>query len=147
MTLRNPLVLISGFSSELPPGDLVPGQDPTALASGNAALTLAATALASGNLGITNAGIALASGNAALDKAIYTSEWILGANGSIAYTFNGPGFSGGENNPLITLVRGQQYKFTNLMNAHPFRVHLRLMVLLGPNTTMESQIMMFQMEH
>jgi len=69
MTLRNPLVLISGFSSELPPGDLVPGQDPAALASGNAALTLAATALASGNLGITNAGIALASGNAALVNA------------------------------------------------------------------------------
>lgn len=122
MTLRNPLVLISGFSSELPPGDLVPGQDPTALASGNAALTLAATALASGNLGITNAGIALASGNAALDKAIYTSEWILGANGSSDYTFTGPGFSGGENDPLITLVRGQQYKFTNTMNLHPFRV-------------------------
>lgn len=122
MTLRNPLVLISGFSSELPPGDLVPGQDPTALASGNAALTLAATALVSGNLGITNAGIALASGNAALDKAIYTSEWILGANGSSDYTFTGPGFSGGENDPLITLVRGQQYKFTNTMNLHPFRV-------------------------
>ena len=122
MTLRNPLVLISGFSSELPPGDLVPGQDTTALASGNAALTLAATALASGNLGITNAGIALASGNAALDKAIYTSEWILGANGTSDYTFTGPGFSGGENDPLITLVRGQQYKFTNTMNLHPFRV-------------------------
>lgn len=122
MTLRNPLVLISGFSSELPPGDLVPGQDPTALASGNAALTLATTALASGNLGITNAGIALASGNAALNKAIYTSEWILGANGTSDYTFTGPGFSGGENDPLITLVRGQQYKFTNTMNLHPFRV-------------------------
>lgn len=122
MTLRNPLVLISGFSSELPPGDLVPGQDSTALASGNAALALATTALASGNLGVTNAGIALASGNAALDKAIYTSEWILGANGSSDYTFTGPGFSGGENDPLITLVRGQQYKFTNTMNLHPFRV-------------------------
>jgi hypothetical protein len=108
MTLRNPLVLISGFSSELPPGDLVPGQDTTALASGNAALTLAATALASGN--------------EALDKAIYTSEWILGANGTSDYTFTGPGFSGGENDPLITLVRGQQYKFTNTMNLHPFRV-------------------------
>ena len=41
-------------------------------------------------------GIALASGNAALDKGIYTSEWIIGANGSADYTFTGPGFSGGE---------------------------------------------------
>jgi hypothetical protein len=66
MATRRPIVLISGFSSELPPGDVVPGVDSTAQASGNAALVLAATALASGNLGITNAATALASGNAAL---------------------------------------------------------------------------------
>jgi hypothetical protein len=66
MTLRNPLVLISGFSSELPPGDLVPGQDTTALASGNAALVLATTALASGNDALGLGTVALASGNAAL---------------------------------------------------------------------------------
>ena len=122
MATRRPIVLVSGVSSELPPGDFVPGIDSTAQASGNAALVLAATALASGNLGITNASIALASGNAALDKGIYTSEWTLGANGNNHYTFTGPGFSGGENDPLITLVRGQQYKFTNTMNLHPFRV-------------------------
>lgn len=122
MATRRPIVLVSGVSSELPPGDLVPGVDSTAQASGNAALVLAATALASGNLGVTNASIALASGNAALDKGIYTSEWTLGANGNNHYTFTGPGFSGGENDPLITLVRGQQYKFTNTMNMHPFRV-------------------------
>lgn len=122
MATRRPIVLISGVSSELPPGDFVPGVDSTAQASGNAALVLAATALASGNLGIANASIALASGNAALDKGIYTSEWTLGANGNNHYTFTGPGFSGGENDPLITLVRGQQYKFTNTMNLHPFRV-------------------------
>lgn len=122
MATRRPIVLVSGVSSELPPGDLVPGVDSTAQASGNAALVLAATALASGNLGIANASIALASGNAALDKGIYTSEWTLGANGNNHYTFTGPGFSGGENDPLITLVRGQQYKFTNTMNLHPFRV-------------------------
>jgi hypothetical protein len=66
MTLRNPLVLISGFSSELPPGDLVPGQDTTAQASGNAALVLATTALASGNDALGLGTVALASGNAAL---------------------------------------------------------------------------------
>jgi len=122
MATRRPIVLVSGVSSELPPGDFVPGIDSTAQASGNAALVLAATALASGNLGIANASVALASGNAALDKGIYTSEWNLGANANDHYTFTGPGFSGGENDPLITLVRGQQYKFTNTMNLHPFRV-------------------------
>lgn len=122
MATRKPIVLISGVSSELPPGDFVPGIDSTAQASGNAALVLAATALVSGNLGITNAGIALASGNAALDKAIFTAEWILGADGNNDYTFTGPGFSGAVNDPLIYLIRGQQYKFTNNMNAHPFRV-------------------------
>ena len=66
MTLRNPLVLVSGFSSELPPGDLVPGQDTTAQASGNAALVLATTALASGNDALGLGTVALASGNAAL---------------------------------------------------------------------------------
>jgi hypothetical protein len=66
MATRRPIVLVSGVSSELPPGDFVPGIDSTAQASGNAALVLAATALASGNLGITNAATALASGNAGL---------------------------------------------------------------------------------
>lgn len=40
MVTRKPIVLISGASSELPPGDLVPGIDTTAQASGNAALVL-----------------------------------------------------------------------------------------------------------
>jgi hypothetical protein len=69
MATRRPIVLVSGVSSELPPGDLVPGVDSTAQASGNAALVLAATALASGNLGIANASVALASGNAALTNS------------------------------------------------------------------------------
>lgn len=66
MATRKPLVVISGLTSELPPGDLVPGVDTTAQASGNAALVVASSALASGNLGIANAAVALASGNAAL---------------------------------------------------------------------------------
>jgi hypothetical protein len=66
MVTRKPIVIISGTSSELPPGDLVPGIDTTAQASGNAALVAAANALASGNLGVANAATAQASGNAAL---------------------------------------------------------------------------------
>lgn len=59
MAFRNPLILISGVVSQLPPGDGVPASDPIAQASGNAALVLANTAN-------TTAGTALASGNAAL---------------------------------------------------------------------------------
>jgi hypothetical protein len=45
------------------------------------------------------------------------------ANGSSDYTFTGPGLIGAENDPtLLYLVRGQQYKFTNTMGAHPFRI-------------------------
>ena len=54
--------------------------------------------------------------------ATYTSEWILGNNGTSHYTFTGPGLTGAENDPEIYLVRGQQYKFTNNMGAHPFKI-------------------------
>lgn len=69
MVTRKPIVIISGTSSELPPGDLVPGIDTTAQASGNAALVVAANALASGNLGIADAANALASGNLGVSNA------------------------------------------------------------------------------
>ena len=54
--------------------------------------------------------------------ATYTSEWVLGANGSSDYTFTGPGFTGSAADPDIYLIRGQQYKFTNNLGAHPFRI-------------------------
>ena len=54
--------------------------------------------------------------------ATYTSEWTLGANGTSDYTFTGPGLTGAENDPVIYLVRGQQYKFTNPMGAFPFQI-------------------------
>ena len=54
--------------------------------------------------------------------ATYTSEWTLGNNGTSHYTFTGPGLTGAENDPEIYLIRGQQYKFTNNMNAHPFKI-------------------------
>ena len=91
MTLRNPLVLISGFSSELPPGDLVPGQDTTALASGNAALVLATTALASGNDALGLGTVALASGNAALLDA-----GVALASGNAALTNAGVALASGN---------------------------------------------------
>lgn len=54
--------------------------------------------------------------------ATYTSEWILGSFGIQHYTFIGPGLTGAENDPTLYLVRGQQYKFTNTMGLHPFRI-------------------------
>ena len=50
------------------------------------------------------------------------TEWTLGADGTNNYTFSGPGFTGAENDPTITLIRGQEYKFVNNMGAHPFRI-------------------------
>ena len=38
----------------------------------------------------------------------YTSEWILGADGTDHYTFSGPGLTGAANAPAIYLVRGQK---------------------------------------
>ena len=69
MTIQSPIVLASGFFSQLFPGDTVPGTDTTAQASGNAALVRANTALASGNAGISTGLTALASGNAGLVSA------------------------------------------------------------------------------
>ena len=54
--------------------------------------------------------------------AEYTSEWNLTADGSNHYIFQGPGFTGSASDPNIYLVRGQKYKFTNSMGAHPFRI-------------------------
>lgn len=76
MALRTPLILISGGFSQLPSGDVVPGLDAAAQASGNAALVVAGSALvsgtvaqASGNAALALAATALASGNAALANA------------------------------------------------------------------------------
>ena len=124
MAARKPLVIISGLFSELPAGDTTVqlAAAPSGLIYVGSALGIDGSAQISGNAGISTGLTALASGNAALDKAIYTAEWILGASGNNDYTFTGPGFSGAVNDPLIYLTRGQKYKFTNTMNQHPFRV-------------------------
>ena len=49
-------------------------------------------------------------------------EWTLTASGTNHYIFAGPGFAGTETDPTIYLMRGHTYKFTNNMNAHPFRI-------------------------
>lgn len=49
-------------------------------------------------------------------------EWTLTASGTDHYIFSGAGFAGTETDPTIYVIRGQTYKFTNNMNAHPFRI-------------------------
>jgi hypothetical protein len=87
-------------------------------ANGIATITIADYVSISGYS--TNSGISTFATSAGI--ATYTSEWILGAVGSSDYTFTGPGFTGAESDPVLYLVRGQQYKFTNTMGQHPFRI-------------------------
>ena len=49
-------------------------------------------------------------------------EWTLTANATTDYIFAGPGFAGTETDPVVYVVRGQTYKFTNTMGAHPFQI-------------------------
>jgi len=59
---------------------------------------------------------------AALDLKANALNWTLTASGTDHYIFSGPGFAGTETDPTIYLTRGHTYKFTNNMNAHPFRI-------------------------
>lgn len=58
----------------------------------------------------------------ALDLKANVIEWTLTADGTDHYIFAGPGFAGTETDPTIYVMRGHTYKFTNNMNAHPFRI-------------------------
>lgn len=49
-------------------------------------------------------------------------EWTLTANGTSDFIFAGPGFAGTETDPVVYVVRGQVYKFTNEMGSHPFQI-------------------------
>ena len=69
----------------------------------------------------TNATFTTINGSA-IGSGIGPTEWTLGADGTNNYTFTGPGLTGAENDPSIRLLRGQKYKFTNNMGAHPFRI-------------------------
>ena len=56
------------------------------------------------------------------DRAMFTTQWTLGASGINHYTFTGHGLTGAENDPTLYLMRGQKYKFINNMGAHTFRI-------------------------
>jgi len=71
--------------------------------------------------GASISGVVTATSFSGKDNNLFT-EWTLGSNGSVDYTFTGPGFTGSEFDPTIYLIRGRTYKFTNTMGAHPFRI-------------------------
>ena len=49
--------------------------------------------------------------------------WNIGANGSSAFTFNGPGVAISDQNPTLYLYRGFTYRFNNTTGAsHPFEI-------------------------
>jgi hypothetical protein len=111
-------------------GDVTSSGNATSIAAGvivdadvNASAAIALSKLATTGILTATTFVGALTGNASSATiATYTSEWILGANGSSDYTFTGPGFTGAENDPTLYLIRGQQYKFTNTMGAHPFRI-------------------------
>lgn len=49
-------------------------------------------------------------------------EWTLTESASTDYIFAGAGFAGTETDPTVYVIRGQTYKFTNAMGAHPFQI-------------------------
>ena len=96
MATYSPLILISGFFSQLPPGDRIAGVS----TSGELALELAAyasgvanRALASGNAALLEAAEALASGNSALVDAKSALDNISGYSLAPSGAFGGKGAS------------------------------------------------------
>ena len=51
--------------------------------------------------------------------------WNIGANGSSAYRFDGPGVGATDDNPTLYLYRGFTYRFNNNTGAsHPFKIRV-----------------------
>ena len=54
---------------------------------------------------------------------IVAAKWTLGASGSSAYLFTGPGGLSSESKPVIYLARGHTYEFLNNSGGlHPFQI-------------------------
>ena len=115
MALRTPLILISGGFSQLPSGDVVPGLDAAAQASGNAALVAAADAVASGNAALSSSVAALASGNAALSGSLQA----LGSSSTFQTLSNtATNLSGGASIDF-TINAGNVFTLLSVSASHP----------------------------
>ena len=53
-------------------------------------------------------------------------KYVLTADGSSNYLFNGPGLSSSASDPTLYLYRGNTYQFVNNMGAHPFQFQTSL---------------------
>lgn len=50
------------------------------------------------------------------------ASWTIQNNGSLHYRFDGPGFDGTEDDPIIYVQRGQKYFFQSFLGIHPFQL-------------------------
>ena len=82
------------------------------------------TKLQTTSTGVVITGVATATSFSGDGSNLVDGKWNLGADGSTNYTFDGPGFSGATNDPILYLARGQTYEFVNGMNAHPFQIRV-----------------------
>lgn len=105
MALRTPLILISGGFSQLPSGDVVPGFDVTAQASGNAALVVAGSALVSGTVAQAsgNAGISYADTKLPLSGGVVAGQF---AQNIISLGLNGSGINCSLGNYFTATISG-----------------------------------------
>jgi hypothetical protein len=115
--LTNKPLLFSGSYTDLTNKPTIPGAYTLPTATDT---VLGGIKIGTG-LSIDGSGIVSAS---AVSNSVndYISEWTLTALNNDHYRFSGPGFIGPENDPVLYLVRGQKYKFTNLMGMHPFQI-------------------------
>jgi len=130
MVLRTPLILISGGFSQLPSGDVVPGLDATAQASGNAALVVANSALASGTAAQASGNAALVSAASALAsvstfQTLTNTAVSLASGASTDFTVNAGNFytcttnTTGVFNPLHWLLIAPQYTIYYAQYPYP----------------------------
>ena len=59
---------------------------------------------------------------AGLDEIALDHVFTIGASGTSAYTFQGEGLNGTDNNPTLYLTRGKTYRFENGTGAHAIRI-------------------------
>jgi len=115
VTLRSPLILISGAFSQLPSGDLVPGFDSVAQASGNAALVVADSAQASGNAALFVAASAQASGNAAISGAL---QALNSSNVLQTLSYEATSLASGADADF-TINAGDVFTLLSVTSSHP----------------------------
>ena len=109
----------NGFA-DVPTGNYIGFKMPTGVSS-NVTWTLPATDGVNGYVLSTDG-----SGNLTFTAppipVIPVITYEIGYESTTSYKFTGPGLDGTELNPTLYFVRGQKYKFNNVLGAHPFQL-------------------------